>query len=197
MTDVIALLMFLAPLAYSPGPGNAYFAAIGARHGLRGAVPPLIGYHAATFIVTLAFGLGFGAISMVTPKTILVLRYAGGAYVLYLAYLLIKSGTSESDVQPQSASFADGAILLLFNPKAYLIISLMYSQFLPAQANADWVRVAWITAVFTLNNLLAFLIWTYAGDILGAQFRDPRKARQLNIALGFVLGAVGLWMLAR
>ncbi len=29
----IALVLFLAPLAYSPGPGNLFFAATGARFG--------------------------------------------------------------------------------------------------------------------------------------------------------------------
>lgn len=195
--DLLTLLVFLAPLAYSPGPGNAFFAAIGARYGLRGAVQPLIGYHLATFIVTLALGLGFGAISNVTPQLLHVLRYVGAAYVLYLAYGLIKSGASESGARPQTATFTDGLLLLLLNPKAYLIISLMFSQFLVEQGAVDWWRVTWITTIFTLNNLVAFMLWAYAGDILAAQFRDPRKARQLNIALGVMLGAVGIWMFAR
>jgi threonine/homoserine/homoserine lactone efflux protein len=197
LQDAITLLFFLAPLAYSPGPGNAYFAAIGARYGLRGAVSPLIGYHLATFVVTLLFGLSFGAISSVTPQVLSVLRYAGGAYVLYLAFLLIKSGATELNTQPQAATFTDGLVLLLLNPKAYLIISLMFSQFLVEQQAVDWWRVTWITTIFTLNNLVAFLLWAYAGDVLAAQFRDPRKARQLNIVLGVMLGAVSVWMLVR
>jgi threonine/homoserine/homoserine lactone efflux protein len=197
MSDFLALLMLLAPLAYSPGPGNAFFAAVGARHGLPGAVPALVGYHAATLVVTLAFGLGFGAVSSVSPQAILVLRYAGGAYVLYLAYLLIKAGATDAGAGPQAATFTDGAVLLLLNPKAYLIISLMFSQFLAAQASVDWIRVTWITIIFTLNNLLAFVLWAYAGDVLGAQFRDPRKARQLNVVLGIMLAAVSVWMLVR
>jgi len=41
----LALVLFLFPLAYSPGPGNMFFAAIGGRFGLRASVPATIGYH--------------------------------------------------------------------------------------------------------------------------------------------------------
>src|SRR5690606_24797980 len=37
----IALLVFLYPLAYSPRPGNVFFAAIGESKGLRATVPAL------------------------------------------------------------------------------------------------------------------------------------------------------------
>jgi threonine/homoserine/homoserine lactone efflux protein len=110
---------------------------------------------------------------------------------------LIKSGATELNTRPQAATFTDGLVLLLLNPKAYLIISLMFSQFLVEQQAVDWWRVTWITTIFTLNNLVAFLLWAYAGDVLAAQFRDPRKARQLNVVLGVMLGAVSVWMLVR
>jgi threonine/homoserine/homoserine lactone efflux protein len=40
---VPALLLFLLPLAYSPGPGNLFFAATGARFGLAATAPRATG----------------------------------------------------------------------------------------------------------------------------------------------------------
>ena len=54
----LTLLIFLFPLAYSPGPGNLFFAANGARFGFWATVPANIGYHIATWFVTLAVGGG-------------------------------------------------------------------------------------------------------------------------------------------
>lgn len=54
----IALIIFLFPLAYSPGPGNMFFAANGARFGFAATVPSNIGYHIATWLVTVVIGLG-------------------------------------------------------------------------------------------------------------------------------------------
>ena len=56
-----SLIVFLIPLAYSPGPGNLFFAAAGARFGLGATLPALAGYHVATWVVTLAAGLGLAA----------------------------------------------------------------------------------------------------------------------------------------
>jgi threonine/homoserine/homoserine lactone efflux protein len=75
----IALLLFLVPLAYSPGPGNMFFAAIGGRFGLRASVPATVGYHLATFIVTAAVGLGFSGLATLSPVLFDLLRYGGAA----------------------------------------------------------------------------------------------------------------------
>ena len=64
----MALLAFLFPLAYSPGPGNAFFAGIGASKGLRAAIPALTGYHVATFVVTAVIGLGMGVAHQPVPR---------------------------------------------------------------------------------------------------------------------------------
>jgi len=44
---------------------------------------------------------------------------------------------------------------LLLNPKAWRIVALMFTQFLVA--GADPARDLWISAVFTLDNLVAFI----------------------------------------
>ena len=193
----LALLLFLLPLAYSPGPGNMFFAAIGGRFGLRASVPATTGYHLATFVVTAAIGLGFSGLSRLSPMLLELLRYGGAAYVLWLAWGFLRAGTTTGTAEAREATALDGAILLLFNPKAYLIVGLMFTQFLPVSGVSDPALVFWITAVFTLNNLLAFTVWTLAGDLLMRQFRTASGARPMNAAFGVMLAAVAVWMLLR
>jgi threonine/homoserine/homoserine lactone efflux protein len=88
---MVALIIFLFPLAYSPGPGNAFFASIGAAHGLRAAVPALIGYHAATFIVTVMIGMGAGLLFLSEPRVARTLSVLGAAYVFWLGYLFLRA----------------------------------------------------------------------------------------------------------
>jgi hypothetical protein len=76
-----------------------------------------------------------------------------------------------------------------------MIIALMFTQFLPVDATSDAGLVLWITSVFTLNNFVAFTVWTIAGDMLMRRFRSERSARPLNIASGVMLAAVALWIL--
>jgi threonine/homoserine/homoserine lactone efflux protein len=193
----LALILFLFPLAYSPGPGNMFFAAIGARFGVSASAPATFGYHLATFVVTAAVGLGFAGVARMSTEVFDVMRYLGSAYIFWLALKFLRAGATDDGKAARRATCLDGAILLLFNPKAYLIIALMFTQFLPVETNSDTWLVLWITSVFTLNNLVAFTVWTVAGDVLMRRFRNERSARQLNIGSGFLLAAVALWILLR
>ena len=57
--EILALLVFLFPLAFSPGPGNMFFAASGARFGFLNTLSANFGYHLATIIITFLLGIGF------------------------------------------------------------------------------------------------------------------------------------------
>jgi threonine/homoserine/homoserine lactone efflux protein len=83
-----------------------------------------------------------------------------------------------------------GAVLLLFNPKAYMIIALMFTQF----AQAPGLGVIGVATVFTLNNMLAFALWASAGATLMRLWSRPEAAAWINRALAAMLAAVALWM---
>ncbi len=198
---LVALVVFLIPLAYSPGPGNAFFAAIGASKGLRAAVPALAGYHVATVVATALLGLGMGVTILNDPVVAMVLSAAGSLYVLWLAYSFIRAARAKAtgaDAAPveQRIGFWAGAVVLLLNPKAYYIIAVMFTQFLRPPLNDDVVTVLVITVVFTLNNLVAFIVWAMAGRALTALFRSERAKRWIDYLFAATLVAVAIWMAA-
>lgn len=191
----IPLLIFLLPLAYSPGPGNMVFAANGARFGFSATIPANAGYHIATLAVTIAIGLGFAAALERFPTAFHTLKIAGALYVLWLAAKLIRSGILEGSAQPQPVSFWGGIVLLVFNPKAYVIIALMFTQFLGTSEGNPLLPVLLIATLFTLNNLVAFSLWAWMGDAIARRFRTPESAARLNLLFGTLLAATALWML--
>lgn len=151
---ICALLLFLLPLAWSPGPGNMAFAAAGAQVGLRGAIPALTGYHLATLAVTAATGLTLRSFTDLLPLLLPVLRVLGLAYVLWLAWGLARAPAGLARASPVHGLRA-GALLLVLNPKAWLIIVSMFSQFPTAPLTT--------TLIFTANNLLAFWSGVWRG----------------------------------
>ncbi|WP_424863647.1 LysE family translocator [Streptomyces sp. MMS24-I29] len=200
---LVALVVFLFPLAYSPGPGNAFFAAIGASHGLRAAVPALAGYHVATFAVTTVIGIGMGVTVLEHPLLAKVLSAVGSLYVLWLAVAFIRAARSKggeaADAAPvgkQRIGFWAGAIVLLLNPKAYYIIAMMCAQFLTPSADEGVTAVLVITAVFTVNNLVAFIVWALGGRALTALFRSERSKRCIDYLFASTLIGVAVWMAA-
>ena len=85
-------------------------------------------------------------------------------------------------------------LLLLLNPKAYVIIALMFTQFAATESASQRQLVIVIATVFTLNNLVAFLAWTAVGDRLAMRFRNKESARRINMVFGAILAAVAIWM---
>ncbi|MCV2881985.1 LysE family translocator [Actibacterium sp. XHP0104] len=190
-----ALIVFLFPLAYSPGPGNMFFAAMGARFGFAATVPASIGYHVATWIVTVAIGSGFVVVMDQLPQLFVALKLAGSAYVLWIAWKLFRAGAVDADPHARPAGYWDGVILLTLNPKAYVIIALMFTQFLGGVQSGQLLAVLLISTVFTLNNLVAFSVWTVIGQKIARLFRAQDSARRLNRMFGVILALVAVWML--
>ena len=190
----IALIIFLFPLAYSLGPGNMFFAANGARFGFAATVPSNIGYHIATWLVTVVIGLGMITALNDYPNVFLALKMSGAAYILWLAWKLIRASRYDGRVEAKPATFWDGVILLILNPKAYMIMALMFSQFLSMDGGLQIANVLAISTIFTLNNLVAFSIWAAVGDKIADKFRTDEGARRLNLMFGTILAAVAVWM---
>lgn len=195
MDIFIALIIFLFPLAYSPGPGNMFFAANGARYGIRATLKANLGYHLATLIVTLSIGGGFSWILGHSSWIALVVKTLGAAYVFWIAAQMFMAMPSNLTVKSSRINAWDGAVLLLLNPKAYVIITLMFSQFLPTGGDKNLGLILVISTVFTLNNFVAFLVWGMVGDVLARWFRDEKHAVWLNRSFGLLLAGVALWML--
>ncbi len=191
---ILPLVIFLFPLAFSPGPGNMVFAAAGARFGLRAMLPANAGYHIATLAVTILIGLGFAEAMGAFPGLFGAIKLAGALYVLWLAAALMRA-SAQDGAEARPMGFGGGVILLLLNPKAYVITALMLTQFLTHHGRSGLGFVMVIAVIFTLNNLAAFLVWTAFGDVIARRFRQTGHMRHANTLLGAMLGAAGLRML--
>ncbi|EPJ43268.1 MAG: lysine exporter protein LysE/YggA [Osedax symbiont Rs1] len=108
------------------------------------------------------------------PHTFQALKTGGAFYVLWIAWRILKSGALAGSQTAKSTSFLDGVLLLVLNPKAYIIIMLMFTQFLPKIDSEAAFAVLLITSIFTLNNFLAFVVWRQLAIKLPADFEQKR-----------------------
>lgn len=191
--EIFALIIFLFPLAFSPGPGNMFFAANGARFGFVNTLSANLGYHLATIIVTFLIGFGFSVFFSFIEKQYQYIQIIGSLYVMYLAYKFFRADVYNQNSQKFRCTFTDGVVLLVFNPKAYVIISLMFAIFLDSSQNI--LKLIIITLVFTINNFISFTLWTVFGDLIGAKFRNEKYSKILNNVFSLLLFLVGVWML--
>lgn len=191
-SQIIAFLVFLTPLAYSPGPGNLSFAAASAANGIKATLNANFGYHIATIILTLVIGFGFDQILRDNPQILKYIGIVGSLYIVYLGVKFLRSGFNKMELKNTNINFYDGWMLLFLNPKGYLIIFLMFTQFKADSSQNNVVFILVITAIFTLNNFIAFTIWSYAGVGITKMLRNEKAQRRMNIVFGILLILVAI-----
>lgn len=130
----------------------------------------------------------------------------GGCYVLWLGVKSLMTSwrstrAGGADVQPEHDAqstrvpgFWSGLWLLILNPKAFVIIAVMFAAFLHPRTSTT-SDIVWISTIFTLNNLVAFALWAAFGQVLSAVISTTRQRARLDQAFGYGLIAVGCWLL--
>lgn len=183
---LLALATFAFVGAITPGPNNVMVLASGLNFGFRRTVPHLfgIGIGFAVMIAAVGFGL-VGALSS-TPALYSALKYAGAAYLLYLAWRIATADTTETaSTTGRPLSFLEAAAFQWLNPKGWVLAVgavLTYSR--PGRALADVPLIAFVFLVATLPSVA---IWAGFGAALERLLQDRRKVRTLNILMGVTL----------
>src|SRR6267154_1101880 len=93
---LIAFVMFAAVMFFTPGPNNVMLLSSGLTHGFRRTLPHIAGITLGLVFMVAAVGLGLGTIFTAYPVLQKILKYAGAAYLIYLAAAIAVSGETSS-----------------------------------------------------------------------------------------------------
>ena len=85
---LIAFIVFAAVMYLTPGPNNIMVLSSGLTYGFRPTVPHIAGITFGCAFMVAAVGLGFGTVFVAYPVLQTILKYAGAAYLVYLAAMI-------------------------------------------------------------------------------------------------------------
>ena len=88
---LIAFVIFATVMFITPGPNNIMVLSSGLTYGFRRTVPHIAGITIGFAFMVGAVGLGFGTIFIAYPVLQTILKYAGAAYLIYLAAVIAMS----------------------------------------------------------------------------------------------------------
>src|SRR5580704_13201736 len=89
---LIAFVIFATVMFITPGPNNIMVLSSGLTYGFRRSLPHIAGITIGFAFMVGAVGLGFGTIFIAYPVLQTILKYAGAAYLIYLAAMIAMSG---------------------------------------------------------------------------------------------------------
>jgi homoserine/homoserine lactone efflux protein len=190
---MVLFLGYAVPMVISPGPGNTILAAAGGRFGVGGSVPFWAGFETGNLVLCAVYGLGLGQVFEQTPLLYAVMKWAGIAYVLYLAYGFLRAEPVSGREEVGSLRFVDGFASVCLNPKIHTTILVMFSQFLDLQASVG-EQVLLITAVFLVVCVLCHWVWIYGGHVVFRRFTGPVALRVQACLFGGCMVVVAVCM---
>ncbi|WP_246288400.1 LysE family translocator [Achromobacter pestifer] len=179
----------------SPGPGNTLLATAGGRYGIKGSVPFWIGFEAGNLALCVLYGLGLGGTLHEYPQLHTFLKWAGAAYLLYLAWGFFRASmTHDGQAQNQQPMrVRDGFICVVLNPKIHSMIIVMFAQFLMPGASLS-AQVAQLSAAFVILGLFCHFPWIYGGQVILGRFNTPRAVRIQAAVFGTSMLAVAAYV---
>ena len=179
------LALFVIALVGSPGPANMMLMASGLTFGARPALPFLLGTMSGFQVIYWLNVAGLYALLSAAPVVFAVLKYACIGYILYLAWVIVRSPVGDPGSAVPLPGFPRGVIVHPLNPKAYAMQIAAIAQFVsPERYLADAVIVS--ITFWTLGGLLNGG-WLLAGSWLRAATRNLRALETLKTVLAVIM----------
>ena len=182
-----ALVVFAVVTLFTPGPNNVMLMASGLNFGFRRAIPHLVGVTLGFAAMVLIVGVGLGAVFEAYPAIHTVIRYAGAAYLLYLAWMIARAGPVEEGERGRPISFLQAVAFQWVNPKGWVMAVGGIAAY--AGIAAYPFNMIMIAAVFGVLGLASSWTWVMFGSGLGRVLKDPRSIRIVNIVMALALVA--------
>ncbi|MEM8795276.1 MAG: LysE family translocator [Pseudomonadota bacterium] len=188
-----ALAAFLLSLA--PGPDNIFVLTQSALSGARSGVIVVLGLCTGLTVHCLAVALGLAALIQANSTAFTILKFAGAAYLLYLAYKAFRSPVQEmGETAPRlrmGALYRRGLIMNITNPKVAIFFLALFPQFTDPDAGPLVAQIAQLGLIFVLTTFVVFsVIALAAGGFSTFLTRSPTAQIAINKVAGLVF--VGL-----
>lgn len=144
-----------------PGMDMVFVLANSLTGGRASGLSATAGIMAGGVLHTLYAALGVSVILHLVPGLFNVLLVAGAAYIAWIGFSLVKSsitigGIDGADRLSRWASFRQGALTSLMNPKAYLFMLAVYPQFLRPQFGPIWSQALVMAAMIAATQLAVY-----------------------------------------
>jgi threonine/homoserine/homoserine lactone efflux protein len=164
MPDLSAIMLFAAAsvvLTATPGPDMLLIASRSISQGRTAGFLTYVGIALGTYCHALAAALGLSQLFMTVPIAYEIVRWAGCAYLLYLAYKTARqegarfAPTSALQRLSTRRIFAEGLATNLLNPKMALFVLALFPQFVsPEGGSMIWQMLL----LATVLNGIGFLV---------------------------------------
>jgi threonine/homoserine/homoserine lactone efflux protein len=199
------LLVFCAAYALataSPGPGIAAILARVLGRGLRGVPAFIAGFVVGDLFWFTIAATGLALVAQTFAVLFIAIKYAGAAYLLYLAWKLWTAPARQEEVSIDQRNdgagrlFLGGLAVTLGNPK----VIVFFLALLPSVIDLEHLTVlGFVEIALLIVAILSCVLTAYAVAAASARrlISSPRTVRAVNRTTGTVMAGAAVAIVAR
>jgi threonine/homoserine/homoserine lactone efflux protein len=184
---LVAFVIFATVMFFTPGPNNIMLLSSGLTYGFRRTLPHVAGITIGFAFMIGAVGLGLGTVFITYPVLQTILKYAGVAYLIYLAAVIAMSGpaTPDQDKARRPMTFWGAAMFQWINVKGWVMVIGTITAY-AGIAGFPWNIVIQVTLSLLLGTL-SCSAWALFGSALRPILTSPMAVRAFNVVMAALL----------
>lgn len=202
MTDYAHLwifFVFVLGIMLLPGLDMAYVLGSALAGGRKPGFMALAGIVAGGTVHVIAGVLGISVLLKLYPAAFRFMLLAGALYIAWIGLSILRSAAA-FHLQPEArrrslaATFRQGMVTCLLNPKAYLFMLAVFPQFLRPEYGALWLQglVMWLMIAVTQAGVYGPLAYA-AGNVRSWLEGNPASALWVSRGVGAMLVLVAIY----
>jgi len=197
--DLFTLVAFTIAYAIAvlvPGPGVAAVVARALGGGFKGALPMVLGILAGDLVYFVFAVFGLAAIATWFGPIFIIVRWAGAAYLLYVAYKFWTARPGAEQMKPRDEdgwkTFLAGFSLTMGNPKTIVFYLAILPTVIPLDQMTP-LAFTELTAIVVVVLLVIGCGYAWLASAAREMFKSPRALGRLNKTAGIMMAtAAGL-----
>ena len=198
------LLLFIPTffaVSITPGMCMTLAMTLGMTIGIKRSMWMMMGELAGVGLVALSALIGVATLLLARPNLFLVLKYAGGAYLLYLGIQMWRSrGKMAIPATPidnqqvkRSALISQGFITAIANPKGWAFMISLLPPFIDPEL--DFVEQAsQLIAIILCFEFICMMLYAIGGKTLRHLLQQQSSVKILNRIAGSMMVFVAAWL---
>lgn len=199
--ELSSLLAFLGAaiiLTIMPGPDNLFVLAQSITQDKKAGIATSLGLCTGLLVHIGAAVLGISAIVYQSTVMFSIVKFAGAAYLLYLAWQSFRAKNDAFTLEHQNIHtlallYRKGILMNILNPKVSLFFLALLPQFVNPLLGHVALQMLILGMVFLVQALILFsLVSVFAGKLRKIIIGKPTIAKRLNIIQGVLFTFIGI-----
>ena len=184
--EILSISLFWFVTAYTPGPNNVVASYSGFNFGIKKTIPHILGVTLGFTSLVIFLSIGLINVFKLFPIIQLVIRYLGTLFLIYLAYKIAFSTSSNNTQKENPVKFIETFLFQYLNPKGVTVAIIVVSTYVELGVNYISYATQIVVLAF-LFSVTSITLWTFVGKFLRKFATNDKFIKYFNYVMSGLL----------